>query len=101
MLRILSEMGLELPSLMAGLLGGVLSLRFQKGKATPAKAAFLILAGAITAGYLTPMIATYGNISVELQNALSFIIGLASMRILEATLVAVDKLSKKWINEKL
>jgi len=95
MIRILTELGLELPSLIAGLLGGFISLTYEREKTSPAKAAFLILTGACTAGYLTPMVAEYGNIGENLQVGLSFIIGLSSMHIIKSIPILVEHAKKK------
>jgi len=95
MIRILSELGLELPSIIAGILGGVISLTYEKEKTSPAKAGFLILTGACTAGYLTPMVAEYGNIGDNLQAGLSFVIGLSSMHIIKSLPLLVDKITKR------
>lgn len=100
--RILSELGVQFPQLIAGLFGGLISLSVVKAK-SKAHAAFLVLTGSIVAAYMTPAIAEYFKLSIEFQNGLSFLLGLGSMAIIKGMMTIMDiviiKVTKKVSDE--
>lgn len=76
--------GLKFTLLIAGFLGGVVSLSFVK-ELTRTQAALSVFTGAVTAGYGAPLAVSYMNIaSLEAQNGLAFVIGLTAMNIIPA-----------------
>lgn len=87
--------GVQLSSAIAGFAGGVVSLSFLQG-VTRKQAAMAVIAGSLSAAYLTPAAAAKLAISAELQNGAAFVIGLCAMSILPAILKAVAQRSSRY-----
>lgn len=73
--------GIDLLAFKAGLVGGLLSLSYEK-KRTPWQAGVSILSGAVLAGYLGPVATEYFSLSEGGASGASFLIGLLAMRII-------------------
>lgn len=78
----LLDMGVSLTLVVAGFAGGVMALVTEK-KITLSKALTLIAAGGITAGYMTPIVCNYLNLTnPQLQAGVAFGIGTSALGIL-------------------
>jgi hypothetical protein len=75
------HLGLKSTALVAGVFGAAASLSYERG-IRPGRAVALILVGAASAGYLTPVVAGWTSTTPAMENAYAFIIGLLSMRII-------------------
>ena len=79
-------LGVKFATLLAGFAGGVVSLSFVSGLTKP-QAILSVLTGALTAGYLTPVVLHYLSLTApELQNGAAFFIGLTAMNIVPGLL---------------
>ena len=87
----LAEMGITLPFLLAGSMGAVTSLVYEK-QLSFKRALLLILVGAVSSAYLSPLVAVQLGLSDTVSNMSAFITGLLSMRIIGALLEIGDKL---------
>lgn len=95
-MNIEQQLGIKLSVLVAGLIGGIVSLTYEE-KISFNRAVLLILAGASTAAYLQPLAEHYINIPENLSTGLGFVLGLVSMRIIDVLMVNVPK----WLNKYL
>lgn len=87
--------GIKYGSLLAGFLGGVISLSYMR-ELSPWQMALAVLAGTLTAGYLTPLgMFWLGGVPAEAENAIAFLVGLTSMNIIPG----VIKLSAAFRNK--
>lgn len=75
-------LGIKLSVLLAGLIGGVVSLTYEEKMSTK-RALILILAGASTAAYLQPIAEHFANIPENLSTGLGFVLGLVSMKLID------------------
>lgn len=100
-LVILAGLGLDIMAMKSGLVGGFVSLAYEKKRAFR-QALVSIASGAVLAGYLGPMAATF----FELEGAVGgvgFLVGLLAMRIIpalfgyaeEKTSQVLEKVTKK------
>jgi len=78
-LIILTGFGLDIIGMKAGMIGGFVSLTYEK-KRTVKQAAISIASGAILAGYLGPLAGHVFHLEGGAYSAGCFIIGLLSMR---------------------
>lgn len=85
--------GVDVAAFKIGLVGGTLSLTYEK-KPTTRQALATILAGGFGSGYLSPALAGFFGGSSQLQNALAFLLGLAVMRIIPPLLAFVERVAK-------
>jgi len=81
-----SILGVKFATLVAGFAGGVVSLSFVRGL-TKQQALLSVFTGAVTAGYLTPVVHKYLTLNtLELQNVAAFVVGLTAMNIVPGLL---------------
>lgn len=74
--------GIKYGSLLAGFAGGVVSLSYMR-ELTAWQMALAVLAGTLTAGYLTPLAMFWlGGVPIEAENAIAFLVGLTAMNII-------------------
>lgn len=73
--------GVKVASVIAGLIGGVVSLAYVPGL-TPGKAFLAVVAGASSAGYLTPIVVNYLGLSAEQGHGVAFLLGLMALNVL-------------------
>ncbi|MCH2165925.1 MAG: hypothetical protein MK098_14960 [Marinovum sp.] len=84
-------LGIKLSAVLAGLIGGIVSLSFIRNL-TPLKAVFATLTGAASAAYITPLIVNGFELGHELEHAVAFLTGLLGMNIL----AGIFKLSERF-----
>lgn len=80
--------------LLAGLAGGVLSVFHEKESISWWHAWVMLLTGALTAGFITPLAGRWLGLGEGLENSVGFVIGLTSMRLIELLLNIIEALSK-------
>lgn len=82
---ILDELGIKLSAVVAGLAGGLVSVLAEKRRSWK-RALVILVIGALTAGYITPIVAIHTHFNTEKfdpDNSLGFLIGLISMRVID------------------
>lgn len=84
-------MGVKGSAVLAGLVGGIVSLSFMRDL-TPVKAVLATLSGAASAAYLTPLVVHYLDVEAPAEHAVAFLAGLIGMNIL----AGVFKLSERF-----
>lgn len=90
-IKILQEVGINTGLLLAGFLGGILSVyksikkAKKKGAETPTLIANIItiFSGGIMATYLTPLAITLFNVSGQVDYGIAFIIGYGGLVLME------------------
>lgn len=88
---LLVALGLKKVALIAGFIGGVISLRFFEGL-TPGGKAFTAFSGAAAANFLTPMTLAWFQLHPEsYEGGIGFVLGLFSMSLAAAVI--------KWLRE--
>lgn len=91
--------GVKVASIIAGFAGGVVSLAFLK-QLTPLQMVLAVLTGAVTAGYLNPLVApviskwTSLSLAPELEGTTAFLLGLCAMNIIPG-IVRISEIFKK------
>lgn len=75
------QFGIKLSVLLAGFIGGVVSLTYET-KITFYRALLLIISGAAVAAYLQPLAEHWMNLPENLSTALGFVLGLVSMKVI-------------------
>jgi len=79
---VLLSFGVSLTLVIAGCAGGVMALVVEK-KITFSKAITLIIVGGVTAGYMTPLVCNFLNLTnPQLQAGVAFGIGTSALGIL-------------------
>jgi peptidoglycan/LPS O-acetylase OafA/YrhL len=89
------QIGVTTPHIVAGFMGGVLSLAFVKQLSV--KQVFLsVFAGAVTAAYMTPVVMGWlgWELKPHLSNATAFMTGFLAMNILAMLLVMGSRLKE-------
>lgn len=81
MTDIFDFIGIKASSLVAGVFGAVASLTYQPN-ISALRALVLVVTGATSAAYLTPLVGQWLDLSDTTENAYAFIIGLLSMKII-------------------
>lgn len=87
------QLGIKLSVLIAGLVGGIVSLTYHE-KTSFSRAILMITSGAATAAYLQPFAQSYFDLPEQFSVGLGFVLGLVSMRVIKALLTSSDKLLK-------
>lgn len=98
---IVTGLGLDILALKTGLIGGFVALAYEK-KRTPRQAIVSIASGAVLAGYLGPVAATFFDLEGAV-GGVCFLVGLLSMRIVpvlfgfaeDKTTQVLEKMTKK------
>jgi hypothetical protein len=85
-MNIEQQLGIKLSVLVAGLIGGIVSLTYEE-KISFKRAILLIITGASTAAYLQPLAEHYVQIPENLSSGLGFILGLISMRVIDVVML--------------
>lgn len=80
-LQFLASVGLDAAALFAGLSGAVTTIYRTDRKLSIKETTGMLLVGMFAAGYLTPIISKWLNVSGPMQNALSFLIGMTGMHL--------------------
>ena len=76
------QFGIKLSVIIAGFVGGIVSLTYET-KISAIRAVLLITSGASVAAYLQPAIQHWMNFPPQLANALGFVLGLSSMKVVQ------------------
>lgn len=85
------EMGIKVGTVVAGLVGGVLSLSMMP-RLTFRKAVTAVIGGGACAAYGTPLVVEYlGLSSRNLENGLAFVLGVVGMHILGGIFTMSDR----------
>lgn len=85
------EMGIRVGTVIAGLVGGILSLSMMP-RLTFRKAMTAVLGGGACAAYGTPLVVEYlGVASRNLENGLAFVLGVVGMHILGGIFTMSDR----------
>lgn len=90
MTDILELIGIKTSSLVAGVFGAVASLTYERNIGV-IRAMILIVTGATCAAYLTPLAASWLELSDNTESAYAFIIGLLSMKIIGGLMTIGDR----------
>ncbi len=85
-----SALGLKYATLVAGFAGGVVSLSYLR-ELTRMQSGLAVVTGTLVAGYLTPVIGHYMDLSAVLENGVAFGVGLTSMNIVPGLLHLSEK----------
>lgn len=78
-------LGVKFATIIAGFIGGVVSLSYVKSLTKP-QATIAVMTGAVTANYLTPAALYYLHIPHTLENPTAFVIGLTAMNLIPGLL---------------
>jgi len=81
-------------AIIAAILGGIISAIVQKRKL--AYSVFSVLAGGVTAYYLTPLVLQIRNLDDSLYASVAFVIGVAAIGIIKQ----IVKKTNKWLEQK-
>lgn len=95
-LIILTGLGLDIAAMKAGMMGGFMSLTYER-KRTVWQAATSIVAGAVMAGYLGPLAAQIFQLQGGTYAAGCFILGLLAMRLVPWIFLAAEHRAKALI----
>jgi hypothetical protein len=95
MLEYLKELGIDVPITMAGFSGGFATLLKNKTLKWSEKAVVLG-SGGMSANYITPLLASFLNISEDTFLGLAFFVGFGGLKFVE---YLFEKLHKKVDNE--
>lgn len=86
-----SIFGLKYASLIAGFIGGLVSLSFVR-TLTKVQMGMSVLVGSVCAGYLTPLGVQYFHFTSEVENGIAFLVGLTAMNLIPGFM----NLTKRW-----
>lgn len=93
MSNFLEEHGIHLGLIMAGLSGAFLSISVNN-KLSPWQKVVVVLSGAATANYLTPLVLKYINLGDETQYGLAFLVGFSGLKFTQWMIVKItDKVT--------
>lgn len=82
-IEILKYLGIETPSFIAGMSGGIAVLTKNKDM-TKVQKFFTIMSGGCIANYLTPVMVYYFNLDNKLVNGVAFLLGYSGLKIVES-----------------
>lgn len=95
-MNIEQQLGIKLSVLVAGLVGGIVSLTYEE-KISFQRAVLLIVAGASTAAYLQPLAEHYMSIPENFSSGLGFVLGLISMKLIDSVMINATNLLNKYL----
>lgn len=87
-------LGLKFPTLIAGVIGGIISLSFIRNLSL-FKGFTALLAGSFCAGYWTAPLAAYIGVSPDSDNAIAFFIGVVGMNLIAGIYKLFEAFSEK------
>lgn len=96
--QFLTGIGLKPESMLGGLVGAIISLKFVPGNSYTAKI-FYVIGGLFTAAYLSPFMVAGFNLSPRLEAGCSFLVGLYGMIVISAFVDQIPILVKKVSNK--
>lgn len=74
--------GVKIVTVIAGAIGGLISLKFVSDQLTWYGRILSVLAGAAMAGYGTPVLSRWLDMGADVENAFAFFLGLTAMQII-------------------
>lgn len=87
-------LGIKLSAVLAGLIGGIVSLSFIRNL-TPLKAFLATLTGAASAAYMTPLIVNGLELGADFEHAIAFLTGLLGMNVLAGIFKVSERFQEK------
>lgn len=87
------QLGIKVSALVAGLVGGIISLTFEQ-KLSFGRAVFLIFTGGVTSGYSFALAQHHFGLTPELGGVFGFTTGLVSMRLVNTIMSIAELISK-------
>ncbi len=93
---ILGTLGLTKGAALGGFFGAVISLRFIEGLSWKQRVP-TVMSGMFAAAYCTPLVIDGLSLSLKLEGAIAFLIGLFGMSVAAAAVKAVPELIKAVI----
>ena len=97
---IAESLGVKYATLIGGFLGALVSLKFIEGMSVWSRAS-TVLAGALVAAYLTPVVVEWMELSAKMEGGIAFLVGLFGMSMAGAVIKAapefVDAAKKKLL----
>jgi hypothetical protein len=87
----LALLGVKKAPLIAGLIGGILSLRFVKELNGFLGYATGTIGGAAAGGYMAPWVSEYYNLTPSAMGALGFLFGMFGLSLAAAVFTAISK----------
>lgn len=95
-MNIEEQLGIKLSVLVAGLIGGIVSLTYET-RLSFSRALLLIVGGASTAAYLHPLMAHYFSLDNQFSSGVGFVLGLVSMKIINFIMANAEKILEKYV----
>lgn len=89
-----SILGIKYGTLIAGTIGGVLSLRYLENLSLPGRL-FAIAAGVALAGYGTPALDAWLDLPDSIENAVAFLLGLSAMNLIPGFIKITEQFSSQ------
>jgi hypothetical protein len=99
MIQFLEDHGIHLGLIMAGISGSFLSISVNSNL-TPWQKVVVVLSGAGTANYLTPLVLEYIKLGDNTQYGLAFLVGFSGLKFTEWMIVKITKTVEKKSNPK-
>jgi hypothetical protein len=90
-LNALENAGFKVSDFAAGMAGGLANLLIDDNEKPWWHRAFNVLAGAVTAGYCTPLVAYWLSLAAAYENAVAFLIGSIGLKLMDKILDFIDK----------
>ena len=87
----LEGLGFRLADFVAGMAGGIVHMLIDNSEKSILHRALNVLAGAVTAAYITPLVAYYMSIDEAFERALAFLIGSIGLRLMDKVLEFIEK----------
>ena len=87
----LENLGFRIADFVAGMAGGLVHMLIESSEKSLTHRALNVIAGAVTAAYITPMVAHYMLIDIAFERALAFLIGSIGLRIMDKVLEFIEK----------
>ncbi len=85
-------------TIIIGLAGGVVALKFEKDRITVGRGIILILSGVVAAIYLGSALCEWLSLNEKICDGIKFIVALSSMRIFEGIMTLADAFKNKPLN---
>ena len=91
-----AQLGIKLSVLVAGLIGGIVSLTYET-KLSFMRALLLIIGGASTAAYLHPLTEHYLGLDNKFSSGVGFVLGLVSMKVINFLIANTEGVLQKYL----
>lgn len=90
----IEDTGVQISLILAGMAGAYVSISVNSNLTRWQKAAVMV-AGALTANYLTPLVAYYLGLGAEVRYGLAFLVGFSGLKAVEWMIVYLRSKFKK------